>query len=158
VSHIYRDTRSGRSPKTEVAVPEEQIEPQAGSTPTATLVERRGFVRYRPLRPMLLMFLRRPSFKAGRALLRDISGQGICLVTTNSIPIGSVLFIQMRSRRKGNTFTRLSKVIHTTQQADGSWLIGARMTPQLSDAELKWVTQEADEAGHWYCPRRRNRI
>jgi hypothetical protein len=99
--------------------------------------ERRHCARYHYRRQPLVRYLVRPSFQAGRAFLRDLSRHGMALLVTRLLDPGTVLFVQLRGRRRGTTCTQLARVIHVTEQSPGRWLVGCELTCPLDDDQLR---------------------
>ena len=108
----------------------------AGTDLTPTQ-DRRAWHRYHCQRQPLVRYLVRPSFECGRAFLRDLSRHGLALLVTQPLNPGTVLFVQLRGRRRGNTCTQLARVIHLTEQSPRRWLVGCELSCPLSDEQLR---------------------
>jgi hypothetical protein len=116
----------------------EPTAPQAAAGPDSRREpERRSCTRHAYRRQPLVRYLVRPNFHSARAFLRDLSQEGLALLVSQPLEPGMVLFVQLRGRRPGATFTQLARVIHVMPHAPGRWLVGCRLTCRLSDQQLR---------------------
>jgi hypothetical protein len=93
-------------------------------------------------------YLVRPGLRVAQAVLQDLSLDGAGLVLKGPLAEGAVLMLHLgRPHRPRITYTRLARVAHATMHDSGTWLVGCRFTPPLSDDELASLRQElgADE-------------
>jgi hypothetical protein len=99
-------------------------------------IDRRGVDRYPCLRRPAVRVLARPSFQSYHALVREVAFRSIGLLLEKPFEAGTVLAIQMRSRHTGFSGILSAQVQHTTQQADGTWLLGCTLSRSLTDDEI----------------------
>ena len=99
-------------------------------------IDRRGTERYSCLRRPAVRLLARPSFQSYHAVVRDVSFRSIGLMVEKPFEAGTVLAIQMRSRHAGFSGILSAQVQHSTQQADGTWLMGCTLSRSLTDDEI----------------------
>jgi hypothetical protein len=116
----------------ELSPPAQPERPGAAAHP-----ERRASLRYYFRQRPMVRFLVRPSFQCGRAFIKDICATGIGLLLTHEVTTGTVLFLQLRGRRRGTTLTQLARVVHVEPDGPGRWLVGCKLTCPLSDEELR---------------------
>jgi hypothetical protein len=114
-------------------------------------MERRAAVRWCPRRPLRVAYAEKGSAEHRWALLHDISAGGLGLLVSSAIELGTVLIVQMRSPQQ-ETRSILVRAVHATPHENGNWLVGCRFRPSLTNAELDWVTRQADLPKNWYCP------
>ena len=103
---------------------------------TPVRLERRAFERYPCRRSPFVRVIARPNFQAHRAFLQDVSLEGIGLILDRPFDIGTLLAVQLRSTHTGVSGILTAKVIHATQQGDGSWLVGCTLNRRLTDDEI----------------------
>jgi hypothetical protein len=71
----------------------------------------------------------RPSTRVTR--VTDLSGEGVGLLSANSYPEGSVLWLELVDRA-GQSYTRMrARLVHVTRQADGDWRLGCKILKPL---------------------------
>jgi hypothetical protein len=78
----------------------------------------------------------RPSFRAVRALVADVSARGLGLTFSQALDPGTVLAVQVRGRRRGVSLVRVARVVHATQ-VNGNWRIGCTVSPPFSPEEIE---------------------
>src|SRR5438132_12939926 len=69
------------------------------------------------------------------ATVRDISAGGVGLQLCYPFQLGTLLAVDVRNE-KGRTRTLLVRVIHVTDQADGTWFLGCELVTPLREGEL----------------------
>jgi hypothetical protein len=112
-------------------------DPKQTALKSSALSERRAWVR----QPCELDSLCKP-LAGGSSLqwlgkIRDLSAGGIALNLSRRFGSGTVLTIDMHSRDKRVVQTLTARVVHSTLQEDGSWLIGCAFTSPLNEEDLK---------------------
>jgi PilZ domain-containing protein len=78
----------------------------------------------------------RPSFRAVRAIVSNVSAGGLGLTFNRALDPGTILAVQVRGRRLGVSLVRVARVVHATQ-TDGHWRIGCTISPPFSPEELQ---------------------
>jgi hypothetical protein len=68
------------------------------------------------------------------ARVRSISTGGIGLVMCYPFKPGACLSVELSVQRQARSL--LVKVVHATDQADGTWLLGCEFVKPLSDGEV----------------------
>jgi hypothetical protein len=99
-------------------------------------VERRAAARHTCGCARVVHLAVRPSFRAVRALVANVSAGGLGLTFGRPLDPGTVLAVQVRGRRLGVSLVRVARVIHATQ-ANGNWRIGCTISPPFSPEELQ---------------------
>ena len=84
--------------------------------------------------------LARPGFQVIAGTLRDISTQGLGLILQKPLDTGSVLAIQLHVDDAGISGVLTGHVRHSTRLADGSWLIGCKLTSPLTSYQVFLMT------------------
>ncbi len=123
------------------AITPEQTILRVGDRPEA---ERRACSRYYFGPNPVVRFLVRPSFQCSRAILKDLSVEGIGLMLNRKLEPGTVLVVQLRGGRRGTSQTRLARVVQATPHDSGHWLIGCKLTWHMNTDEL-WALLEEDQ-------------
>jgi hypothetical protein len=72
----------------------------------------------------------------GRGVIRDVSRFGVGILSEQFFEPGTVLAIQLRSSDHGFSGLLSATVIHASQQANGSSLLGCRLSRQLFNQEM----------------------
>jgi hypothetical protein len=67
------------------------------------------------------------------ARLADISAHGLCLVTNQSLPQGTLLALELGAATQVKA---VGQVMHARQQPSGSWHVGCLLEAKLVDDEL----------------------
>jgi hypothetical protein len=81
-------------------------------------------------------YLTKPSFKAERAVVRDVSRRGIGLIARRPANAGTVLAIRLKDTQSGMECILSAEVRRCAQQTDDTWLLGCQLSRSLSDAEM----------------------
>jgi hypothetical protein len=76
------------------------------------------------------------TFRFRQARILDVSLGGIGLVTRQSLPVGTQVWIQLTNEILGITYDLSARVAHATK-ASGGWIIGCAFTRELSVPELE---------------------
>jgi hypothetical protein len=100
------------------------------------LIERRAVPRHTCGSARVIHMAVRPSFRAVRALVANVSTSGLGLVFSRRLEPGTVLAVQVRGRRLGVSLVRVARVVHATE-ANGTWRIGCTISPPFSPEELQ---------------------
>ena len=99
--------------------------------------DRRGQPRQPSACGWPVRLLARPSFRSYRALLRDVSFRGIGLLVEESLEVGSVLAVQLRSKHTQVSGILTATVRHATPLPDGTCVVGCSLNRPLSDEEIQ---------------------
>lgn len=85
-------------------------------------------------------YQREVPFRLGRELgtaqVRDLSHQGIGLLSPHAIPAGSILTVELPNQAQTFWQLKLVRVAHATPQPENGWLIGSRFCRALTEDEL----------------------
>jgi c-di-GMP-binding flagellar brake protein YcgR len=74
---------------------------------------------------------------ATRAAIRDISATGIGFLIQQPVKAGTVLILKLQTQDQRFCRPLPARVMHTTLQTEGDWLIGCRFVRALSAQELR---------------------
>jgi hypothetical protein len=97
--------------------------------------ERRVSVRYQCGREASCSSLAPFERLSGR--VRDISTQGIALILGTSIREGTELIMDLKTRNPGICLTLLARVIHSTLEAEGIWIIGGEFITTPTEEQIQ---------------------
>jgi hypothetical protein len=75
------------------------------------------------------------------AKVHDISVSGICLLLRRWVKPGTVLVIKLQTPEQRLSRPLPARVMHATQQSDGSWKVGCAFVRRLSDEDLHTLTR-----------------
>jgi hypothetical protein len=103
------------------------------------VAEGRGYARHHYRAARAVRYLARAPLRADWAVVRDIAADGAGLVLGQDPGAGAVLLLQLPVGGRGETRTRLAQVVRAVFQPDGTWLVGCRFCPPLSEDELALV-------------------
>jgi hypothetical protein len=92
----------------------------------------RHFCKERPLVSLVL----NPEGPPVRAVVRDVSREGVGLILLQKVEPGSLSKIQFQWSQGGPCWIFAAEVKHAVQQPDGSWLLGFHTSRAFSDDEL----------------------
>jgi hypothetical protein len=97
-------------------------------------VERRAAVRYLCDQEVFYS----PLWTSERrwARIRNISADGISLLVSAPIESGTDLAIDMKTVDPSALLTLVARVVHSTKQEEGSWIVGCRTLSSLTEEEL----------------------
>ena len=115
---------------------EATLSPDSSDRPTQA-ADRRGAERYlRTLQPFL--HIKGASWvESTKATIRDISTTGIGFRIQQPVKPGTVLIITLQSLDQRFHRPLPARVMHTTLQAEGDWLVGCRFVRALSANDLR---------------------
>ena len=111
--------------------------------------ERRAWVRY----PTSLetsckpLTVRRPDEGWCLAQVRDISVAGIGLVLSRRFEPGAILTIDLPRTSPRFSPMLLARVVHTTELAEGGWMVGCEFANHLSQDDLRALVEEGTAGG-----------
>jgi c-di-GMP-binding flagellar brake protein YcgR len=97
--------------------------------------ERRVSVRYQCSSEVSCSSLAPFERLSGRA--RDISMGGIALVLATSLRVGTDLVIELKTRTPGIGLTLMARVVHSTFEAEGTWIIGAKFLTTPTEEQIE---------------------
>jgi hypothetical protein len=86
----------------------------------------------------LARFLVRPSFEPVVGVLELLSDVGACVRTTQEVPVGSVLLLELRCRNR-DTFHVRAVVERGEPRPRGAWLLGCLLCRRLGNDEVRKV-------------------
>ena len=110
-------------------MPDQSIPGSAGFATSRTQGERRAAVRYQC--NQRFSYFSTPRSERLWARVRNISVTGIGLVTSRALDPGTVLTIEVKDAQLS------ARVIHSTRDAAGTWLVGCQFDTKLSEAQLR---------------------
>jgi PilZ domain len=108
---------------------EQSIPVPAGLPTGRTHGERRAAVRYQSNQKFSFFQTPQQSERLW-ARVRNISVSGIGMILSRGLPRGTVLTIDLKDLQMS------ARVIHSTRDAAGTWLVGCRFDTKLSEAQL----------------------
>ncbi|HEV3084261.1 MAG TPA: serine/threonine-protein kinase [Gemmataceae bacterium] len=103
--------------------------------------ERRAAVRYGSKLHGACRALGAAKYSRWIARARDISANGICLVTNRRFHPQTVLVLELTGKEDGPTQFLLARVVRVECQAPRRWLIGCRLMSQLSEEALQQLRE-----------------
>ena len=101
----------------------------------AQTIERRAAVRYQCSTSASCSSL--APFERLSGTMRDISRNGIALILGTSIREGTELVIDLKTRNPGICLTLLACVVHSTQDAEGNWIVGCEFITTPTEEQIK---------------------
>ena len=99
-------------------------------------LERRSQPRFICYRRPLVRFLIKPSFESHRAFLQEVSPNGVRLLFTRPLDVGTILAIQLPSGSTGLSHILSAQVKYAIPEQDHGWRLGCRLSRSFTDAEL----------------------
>jgi hypothetical protein len=100
-------------------------------------VKRRGSVRYRASLATLGRIVFPASGESQEAWVQNLSHTGIGLTLGKPLEAGTPVAIRLTGTSKGVTLKLLAKVVHSTQEIDGTWRVGCALDQRLSPEVLE---------------------
>src|SRR5205823_8668652 len=97
--------------------------------------ERRASVRYQCSNRASCSSL--APFERLSGCLRDISTHGLALVLGASVREGTELVVDLKTRNPGICLTLLARVVHTTPEDEGKWIIGCEFITRPTEEQIK---------------------
>jgi hypothetical protein len=97
--------------------------------------ERRAAVRYQCSTEASCSSL--APFERLSGSVRDISTQGISLILGTSLRVGIDLVIELKTRTPGIGLTLMARVVHSSFETEGSWVVGARFLTTPTEEQLR---------------------
>lgn len=94
--------------------------------------DRRAEPRYKCPRLVRIRLAAVPDSSLRLSQVHDVSANGIGLLHSSPLPLGTVLEVQMQGCM---VQSRTARVVHCTRQ-EGGWLLGCTLDQSLSAAEL----------------------
>jgi hypothetical protein len=98
--------------------------------------ERRELARLRCSKNRQATLVVRPSFRRYRGVIRDISTQGLGVITGQPFLIGTVVAIRLQRKLAGAFGLLAGTVRHCTPRHDGLWVTGCELSRELTDQEM----------------------
>ena len=99
-------------------------------------VDRRKETRYQCAPATAALLSTSKSHEAQRGWVLNLSSSGIGLLLDSAVEPDSQLVIHLQSARTGMVFDLLARVVHSTPQTNGEWLIGCKLANNLSQDDL----------------------
>ena len=109
----------------------------ANRPPKPAVGERRASVRHVCNLEAVSRPLESPDALCWGARLKSISTGGMGLLLCYPFKVGAFLTVELAATPKARAL--LVKVVHVTDQSDGTWLLGCEFVHPLSEAELEMV-------------------
>jgi PilZ domain len=109
----------------------------ASRPPQPALVERRASVRHVCNLEAVSRPLESPDALCWGARLKSISTGGLGLVLCYPFKVGALLTVDLGATTSAPVL--LVKVVHVTDQSDGTWLLGCEFVQPLSETDLETV-------------------
>ena len=103
--------------------------------PSPVLLDRRASVRHVCDQEALSRPLELPDAISWGAKVHDISRGGLGLLLCYPFKPGTFLAVDLQSSRAVSR-TLLVRVVHVTDQADGSWFVGCEFAAPLTEEEV----------------------
>jgi len=86
-----------------------------------------------------------------RAVIEELSTQGIALRVTDRFEPGTVLSVRLATATDKVAFTKLGRVVHVQPETNGAWLLGVALLQPLRTEEVQWLlAPEAQETSALY--------
>lgn len=98
-------------------------------------VERRVAPRLPAARVTSCLVIALPNHVPLKVQIRDLSLSGIGLINDSAVENGTFLVVTLRASRKFERVVR-ARVVHSTEQPDGNWLLGCALSRSLTSEEL----------------------
>jgi hypothetical protein len=115
---------------------EQEVAFSTAPMPDSEPVRHRILARYPCHGRPIVRLLERPSFQCWMAMVHDFSAHGLGLVFHRALDAGTVLALQLRQRHHGLSRILSVRVVHSTPQPDGNYLIGCELNSVLTEGEL----------------------
>ena len=77
------------------------------------------------------------------ATVRDISCRGIGLLLPRRFEAGTLLAVELIEEPEGKKRLLLARVVRTSPQSEGSWLVGCTLVSSLTEDELQYLLGSA---------------
>jgi hypothetical protein len=99
-------------------------------------INRRATVRYHcgPATPGRVVTDEKKAYL--RAWVLDVSTCGIGLLLNRTLQVGLAIVVHMKGSTRNRAFSFPALVAHTTQQANGDWLVGCAFITPLAREQL----------------------
>lgn len=68
--------------------------------------------------------------------VKNLSKGGIGITLSQPLEFGAEIIVSLKSDDLKTSFQKRSRVIHSTQEVDGSWRVGCEFASELSEDEL----------------------
>jgi len=68
--------------------------------------------------------------------VKNLSKGGIGINLDQSLEFGTEIIVSLKSSDQKTCFQKKSRVVHATQEVDGTWRVGCEFYTELSDEEL----------------------
>jgi hypothetical protein len=141
-SWTLRRTHCVRRLRNSLLMSDQPLPRDAPTTGENDLPDRRQVARYSCHQRARVRFIARPSFRPYRAVLRDISTNGIGLVLDHRLEPGTVMAIQLRSKFTGLSGILSAKCTHCTPLPNGTWLLGCTLSRSLTVDEVRTLQED----------------
>jgi hypothetical protein len=68
--------------------------------------------------------------------VKNLSKGGIGISLNQPLEFGTEVIVCLKSVDQKSSFQKTSRVVHSTQEIDGTWRVGCEFTSELSETEL----------------------
>jgi hypothetical protein len=99
------------------------------------VIERRASVRFQCSTSASCSSL--APFERLNGMTRDISKTGIALILGTSIREGLELVIDLKTKNPGICLTLLARVVHSTLEAEGTWVVGCEFITTPTEEQIR---------------------
>ncbi len=121
-------------------MPEPTVIVQADFSTRLSPEERRTATRYFCACPHPVHLLVRPGVISIKAVITDISSQGIGLLLDRPLKPGTVLMLNLRRDRP--SLIQSARVVHTRALPDGAWSVACELTIPLPEKDLRSLVEQ----------------
>lgn len=128
----FRVLRLSPCPATRMADPSDLSEPDLPASP----LDRRATPRYQCTLAATCAGPPSAACSSCSAAVRDISAAGIGLVTSQRLPSGTVLTIELREQDQV-ILSRPLRIKHVRQEGPATWFLGGSFLTRLTKKEMK---------------------
>jgi hypothetical protein len=100
-------------------------------------IKRRSETRYQCAPATAARLSTSKGHEGRRAWVLNLSSSGIGLLLDTAMEPDSQLVIHLQSSHIGKAFDLLARVVHSTPQTGGEWLVGCKLAEKLSQDDLE---------------------
>jgi hypothetical protein len=115
------------------------------ATEASIQMERRCSGRFALDRWLTARLIVKPNYQPQLAIVRDLAVGGIGLIVLQVLEPGSTVAIQLRGTQTAFESILVGEVRHVTWRAEGFWLLGCRLSRNLSEEEIQSILHNVPE-------------